>query len=131
MSCVYSQYPARSANANKALSNWEKKSQYLLTEIVKYESYIDSLQSAMALRLKKRGEKALERALHGGSEDDDCDAFGPNKGKWKGRPDEATIMEGDEPPPSSGGIEGLERRSGSQMRHRRETAQVDDEVSDE
>lgn len=41
----------------KSLSNWEKKSQYLLTEIVKYDSYIDSLQSAMNLRLKKRGEK--------------------------------------------------------------------------
>ena len=66
----------------KAQSNWEKKSQYLLTEIVKYESYIDSLQNAMNLRLKKRGEKgnslfflpttgltssfvALERALDG------------------------------------------------------------------
>lgn len=84
----------------------------------------------MTLRLKKRGEKALERALHGGSEEE-SDAFGPNKGKWKGRPDEETIMEGDEPPPSSGGIEGLERRSGSQMRHRRETAEVDEEGSDE
>ena len=41
----------------KAHSNWEKKSQWLLTEIVKYDSYIDSLQGAMALRLKKRGEK--------------------------------------------------------------------------
>lgn len=41
----------------KAQSNWEKKSQYLLTEIVKYDSYIDSLQAAMSLRLKKRGEK--------------------------------------------------------------------------
>lgn len=41
----------------KAQSNWERKSQYLLTEIVKYDSYIDSLQAAMSLRLKKRGEK--------------------------------------------------------------------------
>ncbi|KAF8625419.1 hypothetical protein AX15_005382 [Amanita polypyramis BW_CC] len=58
-------YPPRSATALKAQSNWERKSQYLLTEIVKYESYIDSLQNTMALRLKKRGEKALERALNG------------------------------------------------------------------
>ncbi|KAM6502301.1 hypothetical protein JOM56_002278 [Amanita muscaria] len=56
-------YQPRTATALKAQSNWEKKSQYILTEIVKYESYIDSLQSAMSLRLKKRGEKALERAL--------------------------------------------------------------------
>lgn len=85
----------------------------------------------MALRLKRRGEKVLERALHRGPGDDDPDAFGSNKGKWKGRPEEATIMEGDEPPPSSGGIEGLEGRSGSRMRHRRETAEVDDDASDE
>jgi mRNA deadenylase 3'-5' endonuclease subunit Ccr4 len=51
------QYQPRSSNAVKAQSNWEKKSQYLLTEIVKYDSYIDSLQAAMSLRLKKRGEK--------------------------------------------------------------------------
>ncbi|KAI6000564.1 hypothetical protein EDD15DRAFT_2159814 [Pisolithus albus] len=56
-------YPPRSANSVKAQSNWEKKSQYLLTEIVKYESYIESLKDAMTLRLSKRGEKALERAL--------------------------------------------------------------------
>ncbi|KAK2463293.1 hypothetical protein APHAL10511_004948 [Amanita phalloides] len=58
-------YQSRTAQAVKAQSNWEKRSQYLLTEIVKYESYIDSLQNAMTLRLKKRGEKALERALNG------------------------------------------------------------------
>ncbi|KAJ7072343.1 hypothetical protein C8F01DRAFT_1103571 [Mycena amicta] len=50
-------YQPRSANATKAQTNWEKKSQWLLTEIVKYDSYIDSLQMAMSLRLKKRGEK--------------------------------------------------------------------------
>lgn len=41
----------------KAQSNWEEKSQYLLREIVKYDLYIDSLQIAMSLRLKRRGEK--------------------------------------------------------------------------
>ncbi|KAJ8474457.1 hypothetical protein ONZ45_g15942 [Pleurotus djamor] len=79
-------YQPRSANAMKSQSNWEKKSQYLLTEIVKYESYIESLQSAMSLRLKKRGEKVLERALNGSAADD---------GKWKGIED--TIEEADEP----------------------------------
>jgi PH and SEC7 domain-containing protein len=60
---LFLQYQSRSSNATKAQANWEKKSQYLLTEIVKYESYIDSLQAAMSLRLKRRGEKALEKAL--------------------------------------------------------------------
>ncbi|TFY70888.1 hypothetical protein EVG20_g2118 [Dentipellis fragilis] len=108
-------YPARSANASKALGNWEKKSQYLLTEIVKYESYIDSLQSAMALRLKKRGEKALERALVGG------DDIASTKGKWKGRPEEETILEGDEPSPTAAS----HPRSPSQQHHRRERAEAE------
>lgn len=56
-------YTSKSPNAGKALLNWENKSKHLLSEIVKYQSYIDSLQHAMALRLKKRGERALERAL--------------------------------------------------------------------
>ena len=74
------------------MGNWEKRSQYLLTEIVKYDSYIDSLQAAMSLRLKKRGEKALERALvH-------IEPEGPSRSKWKGRRTEDTIEEGDEPP---------------------------------
>ncbi|KNZ80519.1 PH and SEC7 domain-containing protein C11E3.11c [Termitomyces sp. J132] len=85
-------YQPRTPNANKAQSNWEKKSQWLLTEIVKYESYIDSLQLAMSLRLKKRGEKALERALNGTA----ADASVVMKGKWKG-PEGDTIREEAEP----------------------------------
>ncbi|CAK5265616.1 unnamed protein product [Mycena citricolor] len=83
-------YQPRSANAIKAQNNWEKKSQYLLTEIVKYDSYIDSLQSAISLRHVKRGEKALERALNGQSADDNL---------RKGRLGlEDTIAEAEEPP---------------------------------
>ncbi|KAJ7178525.1 hypothetical protein C8R43DRAFT_973640 [Mycena crocata] len=103
-------YQPRSANAIKAQGNWEKKSQYLLTEIVKYDSYIDSLQAAMSLRLKKRGEKALERALNGHAGDDS-----PGRGKWKG-PDEETIEEADEP------LTPANKTFGSQL-HRRETAE--------
>lgn len=86
-------YQPRTANSMKAQSNWERKSQYLLTEIVKYDSYIDSLQAAMSLRLKKRGEKALERALSGVSTLDER----LTKGNWKGRPKEQTINEEVEP----------------------------------
>lgn len=89
---VMALYQPRTANAMKAHSNWEKKSQYLLTEIVKYDSYIDSLQAAMSLRLKKRGEKALEHALNGGNSHDDR----PTKTKYTG-PDEDTIDEEVEP----------------------------------
>ncbi|KAJ7045497.1 hypothetical protein C8F04DRAFT_436332 [Mycena alexandri] len=103
-------YQPRSSNALKAQSNWEKKSQYLLTEIVKYDSYIDSLQAAMSLRLKKRGEKALERALNGNAGDDSPGG----KGKWKG-PEEETIEEDEEP------LTPANKSFGSQL-HRRETA---------
>lgn len=121
---IFLKYAPRSANAAKASANWEKKSQYLLTEIVKYESYIDSLQAAMTLRLKKRGEKALERALVGASPEDEP----VGKGKWKG-PEGETIEEDEEPPPTAG----LGSSIDSRHFHRRETAEVDgsDDESDD
>jgi PH/SEC7 domain-containing protein len=56
-------YRPASAQAAKADANWQRKSQYLLTESYKYETYVEALQAAMALRLRRQGEKALERAL--------------------------------------------------------------------
>ncbi|KAG5652351.1 hypothetical protein H0H81_005328 [Sphagnurus paluster] len=109
-------YQPRTTNAVKAQTNWEKKSQWLLTEIVKYESYIDSLQSAMSLRLKKRGEKALERALNGPPSDSSSIIA---KGKWKG-PEEATIREEAEPTTPGPG-----QQFNMQM-HRRELAEARD-----
>jgi len=111
-------YQPRSSNAAKALSNWEKKSQYLLTEIVKYESYIDSLQAAMSLRLKKRGEKALERALVVASPTEEESPETAVKGRWKGQPEEETIEEGEEPPGSAGPEPSLVHM------HRRELAET-------
>ena len=94
------------------MSNWEKKSQYLLTEIVKYDNYVDSLKSAMSLRLTKRGEKALEKALVV-ADPDDIQAK-----RWKGQPEEEDIPEADEPPPTPGLM------SGKNTLHRRESAGV-------
>ncbi|KDR75929.1 hypothetical protein GALMADRAFT_515159 [Galerina marginata CBS 339.88] len=106
-------YPSRSANALKAQSNWEEKSQYLLREIVKYDLYIDALQAAMSLRLKKRGEKALEHALSASNPVDEPSTSGSQK--WKSS--EAPIDE--EPEPTTPGPR--------QQTHRRETAEVDDD----
>ncbi|KAI9928047.1 hypothetical protein MW887_002899 [Aspergillus wentii] len=39
-------FSPRHPNATKAMANWEKKSSYLLREIVKFRTYIDSLQAA-------------------------------------------------------------------------------------
>ena len=133
------QYQPKGPNAMKALGNWEKKSQYLLTEIVKYDSYIDSLQAAMALRLKKRGEKgellachhaeqvadsppiALEKALQGQEEGSGNKAV--KSRSWRGFGEE-TITETDEPT-----TPGLPPPPPSKHSHRRETAEVD--VDDE
>ncbi|KAF8993676.1 hypothetical protein BDQ17DRAFT_1401548 [Cyathus striatus] len=113
-------YLPRTANAEKAQSNWKKKSQYLLTEIVKYESYIDSLQTAMSLRLKKRGEKALERALNGATPTEEP----ATSSKWKG-PGQETIREEAEPMTPGPG-QATFMASG----HHRETAEVLEEADD-
>lgn len=82
----------------------------------------------MALRLKKRGEKALERALVVARPEIDADevetgttAGGATKGKWMGHPEEETIEEGEEPPLTAG-LNGPGSRRHS---HRREMAEVD------
>ncbi|KAH0827483.1 hypothetical protein J3R83DRAFT_4178 [Lanmaoa asiatica] len=108
-------YEPRSANGVKALSNWEKKSQFLLTEIVKYESYIDSLQSGMNLRLKKRGEKALERALGGAVPEEDLVRSRTVRRKERDA-EEDTISEVLDEQSSVAGL-------GSSRLHRRETAE--------
>lgn len=96
------QYQPRSSNAHKAQANWERRSQHLLTELVKYQTYVETLRSAMALRLKKRGEKALERALVVVPDDND-----PIPGKRK-----AALED-----PSTPGGRG--------QQHRREVAEID------
>lgn len=40
-------FSPRHPNASKAMANWERKSSYLLREIVKFRTYIDSLQAAL------------------------------------------------------------------------------------
>ncbi|PGH00448.1 hypothetical protein GX51_05766 [Blastomyces parvus] len=48
-------FTPRHPNANKALANWERKSSYLLREIVKFRTYIDCLTAAQTLREKITG----------------------------------------------------------------------------
>lgn len=112
-------YAPRSSNLSKAQTNWEKRSQYLLTEIVKYETYVESLKTAMSLRLKKRGEKALEKALVNASPDQADFTIGSiGRSTYSG---DGTIME-DTEPSTPGPTE-------PEFRHRREQAHVDDDDS--
>ncbi|KAK5449641.1 hypothetical protein LTS15_008716 [Exophiala xenobiotica] len=56
-------FTTKHPNSTKAMSNWEKKSSYLLREIVKFRTYIDTLHTAQATkdrvyRMRKEGEDA-------------------------------------------------------------------------
>ncbi len=42
------------------MANWERKSSYLLREIVKFTTYIDSLQGAEATKQRIYAERALQ-----------------------------------------------------------------------
>jgi hypothetical protein len=45
-------FSPRHPNSTKAMANWERKSSYLLREIVKFRTYIDCLQAAQAHKEK-------------------------------------------------------------------------------
>ena len=54
--------------------NWEKKSSYLLREIVKFRTYIDCLQAAEAGKQRIYAERAAQKAeLEVGDNEDDGD----------------------------------------------------------
>ncbi len=59
-------FSSRHPNSAKAMGNWEKKSSYLLREIVKFRTYIDTLQTACATKEKiqkmRREEEDARRA---------------------------------------------------------------------
>src|SRR5205085_6801205 len=45
-------FSPRHPNSGKAMANWERKSSYLLREIVKFRTYIDCLQAAQVQKEK-------------------------------------------------------------------------------
>jgi len=45
------------------MANWEKKSSYLLREIVKFRTYIDCLQAAEASKQKIYAERKAHKAV--------------------------------------------------------------------
>lgn len=53
-------FSPRHPNANKAMSNWERKSSYLLREIVKFRTYIDCLTAANLQKEKIHAERQAE-----------------------------------------------------------------------
>ncbi|KAH8595208.1 hypothetical protein B0O99DRAFT_594786 [Bisporella sp. PMI_857] len=59
-------FTPRHPNSQKAMANWEKKSSYLLREIVKFSTYIDILQTAEASKARIYAERAAEKAAMAG-----------------------------------------------------------------
>ncbi|KAF2870979.1 hypothetical protein BDV95DRAFT_51162 [Massariosphaeria phaeospora] len=53
-------FSPRHPNAAKAMSNWERKSSYLLREIVKFRTYIDSLHAAQTQKDKIYTEREAD-----------------------------------------------------------------------
>ncbi|KAF3906481.1 hypothetical protein ABW20_dc0106421 [Dactylellina cionopaga] len=59
-------FTPRHPNYNKAMNNWERKSSYLLKEIVKFRTYIDALSSAAIAKdkiFKEKEQRANELAV--------------------------------------------------------------------
>ncbi|KAI0123772.1 hypothetical protein BJ170DRAFT_94388 [Xylariales sp. AK1849] len=54
-------FTPRGSNATKAMANWERKSSYLLREIVKFRTYVDCLGVAESRREEVYGEREVAR----------------------------------------------------------------------
>lgn len=53
------------------MANWERKSSYILHEIVKFRTYIDCLQAAQAQKEKLYAERAAATSEEAGTNEDD------------------------------------------------------------
>ncbi|KAF1920274.1 hypothetical protein BDU57DRAFT_544015 [Ampelomyces quisqualis] len=56
-------FSPRHPNAARAMANWERKSQYLLREIVKFRTYIDTLTAAQVQKQKIYAEREAQERL--------------------------------------------------------------------
>ena len=63
------QFSSRHPNSAKAMANWERKSSYLLHEIVKFRTYIDCLQAAQAQKEKIYASRAQVEEAKGTNAD--------------------------------------------------------------
>ncbi|KAI0908010.1 hypothetical protein F4823DRAFT_564246 [Ustulina deusta] len=64
-------FTPRGHNASKAMANWERKSGYLLREIIKFRTYVDSLQHASERRNEIYTERENARRAARGEDIDD------------------------------------------------------------
>ncbi|KAK5995564.1 PH and SEC7 domain-containing protein C11E3.11c [Cladobotryum mycophilum] len=80
-------FTPRGQNAGKAMANWERKSAYLLREIVKFRTYVDALQQAENRKREIYKERDLaRRAARGELTDTDMEVSGAEEGDETLRP---------------------------------------------
>ncbi|SPJ74589.1 related to SEC7, component of non-clathrin vesicle coat [Fusarium torulosum] len=80
-------FTPRGSNAVKAMANWERKSAYLLREIVKFTTYVDCLRQADARKQEIYSERDLaQRAARGELSDGDMDVSSEDEGDLTLRP---------------------------------------------
>ncbi|KAF5136869.1 hypothetical protein E5D57_000640 [Metarhizium anisopliae] len=80
-------FTPRGHNAGKAMANWERKSAYLLREIVKFRTYVDCLQQAEARKQEIYAERdAAQKASQDDLSDGDMELSGDEEGDETLRP---------------------------------------------
>lgn len=60
------QYSPRHSNHTKALSNWQRKSEHLLHETIKFQIYIEALIAAQKAKAEVYARRAEGKAQQGG-----------------------------------------------------------------
>lgn len=71
-------FSTRHPNSQKAMTNWEKKSSYLLREIIKFQTYVDALASAQVTKdkvdkMKKEHQAGNSVSVGAGNDDGNDD----------------------------------------------------------
>lgn len=77
-----SQFSPRHPNHNKAMANWQRKSDYLLREIIKFRTYIDALVAAEKAKESLYARKKVEGRLSPVVKDEQVDIAGLEKGEY-------------------------------------------------
>jgi len=86
-------FSPRSANAAKAMANWERKSEYLLRESVKFRTYVESLRFAEQRKREVYEERERARRAARGEDVDDLDEAEKEQQKKEGEEKEDVVVD--------------------------------------
>ncbi len=65
---MLSLYSPKGTNHAKALANWERKSNHLLQELVKYHSYTEALRKSADLKAERTARREVEGMIQQGDD---------------------------------------------------------------